>query len=32
MSVIVDKNFEVMSKIGDVVIDGETVLAKKKEK
>jgi hypothetical protein len=25
-----DKNFEVLAKVGDKVIDGETILAKKK--
>lgn len=31
VSVVVDKNFEVLAKVGDKVIDGETILAKKKE-
>jgi hypothetical protein len=25
-----DKNFEVLAKVGDKVVDGETILAKKK--
>gem|GEM_PF-567786 len=29
VSVVLDHNFEVIAKVGDKVIDGETVLAKK---
>lgn len=30
VSIILDKNFEVTAEVGDTVIDGETVLAKKR--
>lgn len=29
VSVVLDHNFEVLAKVGDKVIDGETVIAKK---
>ena len=30
VSIVLDKNFEVLAKVGDKVVDGETILAKKK--